>query len=211
MNMSKETLKCPFCKGTNYVKHGLSSDRNRQRYTCICGKNFFVSLVQLPKMVVPIVTRNRRPNKPKVSTCGLPCCSIDGPTKCPRCEGTELRKNGKQKDGRQRYKCKNKSCNAEFTYPHIEQTYRGRIAGAPTKTKAELIKANRVVHLSHLTVDNVNDTPCFISCEARFCNPVTCNKLSQYLNGPNIEEYVPREQEFECTPDRDYAFSRGQT
>jgi hypothetical protein len=67
--------------------------------------------------------------------------------------------------------------------------------------------SNRVIHLSHLTVDSCLGIPCFLTCEVPDCEPEFCERLSEYLGSPSIHKYVPKIEEFELSEDNKNGWS----
>jgi transposase-like protein len=169
-----ETLEilCPFCKDITVVKHGLDNSQTKQRFLCrSCGRNFFVSLTEA-QIIIP----QKRGKTPKAMS------TISPTVVCPNCQSVNLRKNGKVSGNRQRYFCKD--CQRDFRYPPIETVHTTmQIRKETAKTK---MASNRVMHVARLGVDSVNDIPCFVSCELRDCSPVSCEKLSKWLDCPAI-------------------------
>jgi len=165
-----ETLKCEKCGShDNLVKHGLSAT-GKQRYIC---QGYKCTPKHVDVKSIPFIPA------------GL---------LCPKCQSTDLRRNGKCSGNRYRYICK--SCNWNFRFPLLTQRAKYKIQ--TRETAKTLMASNRVVHLSHIGVDSVNEIPCFIACEARDCDPIVCPKIDKWLSSPAIHV---KEIEYSTYPD----------
>ena len=187
-------IRCPFCSDDTVVKHGLDNSQTKQRYICRnpeCGRNFFVTLTDTPQIVIP----ERKGKKAK---------SLKIEANCPKCGSTNLRRDGR-KDSRQIYRCKD--CNRKFVFPSLKTEYAQLIQQVKQTAKTKMM-SNRVIYLSHLTVDSCLGIPCFISCEVPDCEPEFCEELSKILQSPSIHKYVEFHQEFELENSSDLAYGR---
>lgn len=170
---------CPSCGSSDLWNRGP------RRFSCkTCKRRFSY----------PTKSSNK-PTKLQDKTVPIP---IPTEVCCPHCGGRNLRRNGKASWDRQRYFCKD--CIRDFRYPPIER----RIQSVSIdKANAKInMDANRVVHLTHLTVDSLDGIPCFLCPEQSKCdektpfNPITCVRLAESFGIPPIHEYVPTNQVF---------------
>ncbi|MGD0202407.1 MAG: IS1 family transposase [Candidatus Bathyarchaeia archaeon] len=175
---------CPFCNDSTVVRHGLSNDGSKQRFICrSCGKNFFVSLTT-SQIIQPIKQPNRHlTRKPTGQSARFKMLiPIPDDVKCPRCNGVSLQRHGKSPNGKQRYFCK--TCRIKFVFGF--------------KSNQQKMMSNRIIHMSHLAIDNCIEIPCFLCPDNdKICSTLECGKLSAWLNSPPIHGYIPKVEEYE--------------